>query len=346
MDYQTELIHIAEQQTLTSSQFKQLQTLVTPQPTPASSQFWLKRGLLMVAALCLGLAVLFGIAANWSELSNFQRFAIVETTLAISLLAGCIPSRIRPAALLLATLLLGGLLALYAQIYSTNSDPWRLFAIWAAMALPIALAARHQAVWIAWVFIVLLATSLWQNQSYTPYYEQGTLQTIISWVILLTISFVLYPRGLLKTWLGNAQHLAFRWATCCSAIFITVTAISLLARSNTNWPLLLALAVLASIWYGMTIVRYADLSITALCALGIDTLIVTLLTKLFLESNRSGIGDFILITLLLGALTVTLLIFSIKLIKKTQGIYKPHPAPTAPSQRTPSAQQPHSGDAA
>ena len=37
-----------------------------------------------------------------------------------------------------------------AQQYQTGADSWQLFAIWAALALPLCLGVRHDAMWAQW----------------------------------------------------------------------------------------------------------------------------------------------------------------------------------------------------
>lgn len=313
MDHTTELLRIAEQQSLDPERFRRLQALASPQPQPDTSNIWLRKGLLILAALCLGLALIFWVAANWHAFSTFQRFAIVETLLAISLLAGCFPTRLRPAALLLAILVLGGLLALYAQVYNTGGDSWRLFAFWAAMALPITLAARHQAAWISWVFIVLIAVNLWlQDEIWL--WGISVPGTLIAWCIILILAAAMYPRGILKAWLGLAPHLAFRWAACLGVIFIGYTALGDLF-GDTPWVALIGLAVMVGIWGVLYAVRYPDISIYALCALCIDMLIVASLIR-FLATK----DELVSITLLVGAISVALLLYSITLLKKIQRI--------------------------
>lgn len=327
MEHTTELLRIAQQQSLDPQRFQQLQALASPQPALNTSDHWLRKGLLILAALCLGLALIFWVAANWQDFSNFQRFAIAQTTLGISLLAGCFSTRLRPAALLLALLALGGLLALYAQVYSTSADSWRLFAIWAAMALPIALAARHQAVWIPWTFIVLIANSLWLSQS--GRWSTPPSVTWVSWGVILVLATAMYPRGILKAWLGGASHLAFRWIACLGVIFIGYTALAHLF-DHTQWMALFGLLVLAAIAGALYTARYLDISIYALCMLCIDVLLVASAIRLFIEMDLEVIG-WIFITLLLGIISVALLTYGVILLKKIRQALSPDTVQKTPS---------------
>ena len=69
--------------------------------------------------------------------------------------------RARPALGLLAWLGQGALFAYFGQTYQTGADPWQLFALWAALALPLALVVRHDAVWAPWTLTATLAVVLW-----------------------------------------------------------------------------------------------------------------------------------------------------------------------------------------
>ena len=92
--------------------------------------------LLWSGAVALAAAMVFFIAHNWNELGRYAKFALVEVPLAIAVVAYW---RLGPeratgkAALLVAAILLGVLLALFGQTYQTGADPWQLFALWALL---------------------------------------------------------------------------------------------------------------------------------------------------------------------------------------------------------------------
>jgi len=133
---------------------------------------FLARGTLWLGVWLLGSAVICWVAANWQDMSKFQRFAGAQALLAVCVLAAAWagwrlraatgPRRHAPGALLaLAGLLLGALLALLGQTYQTGADTWELFAWWAALLLPWALVAASQAVWLLWVVVVNVAALLY-----------------------------------------------------------------------------------------------------------------------------------------------------------------------------------------
>jgi uncharacterized membrane protein len=111
----------------------------------------------------LGAGVLFFVAANWQDYGVLGRFVLLQTAL-----LACIgvafwrppPQATGQAALLLATLLTGGLLALFGQSYQTGADVHELFFVWALLALPFALAGGSGALWALWWVVLNVALAL------------------------------------------------------------------------------------------------------------------------------------------------------------------------------------------
>ncbi|MEQ1685276.1 MAG: DUF2157 domain-containing protein [Burkholderiaceae bacterium] len=111
----------------------------------------------------LGAGVLFFVAANWQDYGVLGRFVLLQAGL-----LACVgmalwrppPSPVGQAALLLATLLSGGLLALFGQSYQTGADVHELFFVWALLALPFALAGGSDALWALWFGVLNVALAL------------------------------------------------------------------------------------------------------------------------------------------------------------------------------------------
>ena len=111
----------------------------------------------------LGAGVLFFVAANWQDYGVLGRFVLLQTAL-----LACVglafwrppPQATGQAALLLATLLTGGLLALFGQSYQTGADVHELFFVWALLALPFALAGGSGALWALWWCVLNVALAL------------------------------------------------------------------------------------------------------------------------------------------------------------------------------------------
>lgn len=156
-----DLLQAAQAGGLSAPQQQALYAIATR--PPAATPSWLLRGLALVAALLLGLGLIFWIAANWQLHTRLFKLGLVQGALAVAVLAAVALPRARTAALLAATLALGGLLALVGQIYQTGADPWQLFALWAVLALPWTLLQRSELLWCLWVAIAATALWLWTS---------------------------------------------------------------------------------------------------------------------------------------------------------------------------------------
>lgn len=174
-------------------------------------------------ALCAAAAVCF-IAANWDAMGRFARLGVMEAALLATTIAAWRLDVARPAgqaALALATVLLGGLLAVVGQTYQTGADSWELFALWTALALPWTLAARNTAQWLGWALLLDLAVGL-----------RLGLRTADLW---LPEAGVALPLGLLDLALAAVWAGVARWrpdlAAPLGARLLAVAAIGLLAWS-------------------------------------------------------------------------------------------------------------------
>lgn len=111
----------------------------------------------------LGAGVLFFVAANWQDYGVLGRFVLLQAALLIAVgvaLWRPPPRALGQASLLLATLLAGGLLALFGQSYQTGADVHELFFVWALLALPFALAGGSGALWALWWCVLNVALAL------------------------------------------------------------------------------------------------------------------------------------------------------------------------------------------
>lgn len=120
--------------------------------------------LLWLGGLALAFAVLFFIAYNWKDLGHFAKFGMVEGFIVLAIAAYCkfaentIASEV---SLVVATISLGVLLALYEQTYHTGADPWQLFFYWALLMLPWAVIGRFPSIWIVWITLMNVSIILY-----------------------------------------------------------------------------------------------------------------------------------------------------------------------------------------
>jgi uncharacterized membrane protein len=133
------------------------------QPDNAAWRHFAARFLHGAGLGALGAGVLFFVAANWQDYGVLGRFVLLQATLLASVgvaLWRPPPSPVGQGALLLATLLTGGLLALFGQSYQTGADVHELFFVWALLALPFALAGSSGPLWALWFCVLNVALAL------------------------------------------------------------------------------------------------------------------------------------------------------------------------------------------
>lgn len=158
-----ELDRLARHYALDPQASATLLDLADARPGRTESLTFLARVFRYAGVLSLGASVVFFVAANWSRIAVFGRFALLE----ILLVAFVVLALLRPpprfvgrAALLLAFITTGALLALFGQTYQTGADVYELFLGWASLGLPLVVAARWGATSAAWICVLDLALGL------------------------------------------------------------------------------------------------------------------------------------------------------------------------------------------
>jgi uncharacterized membrane protein len=119
--------------------------------------------LLAAGSLLVLAGVVFFFAFNWDALHRFVKMALVAAPLALSavLAARLSGQRAGQAWLGAAVVLTGVLLAVMGQIYQTGADSELLFAGWAALVLPWALAGSAPWLWLFWLGLWNVALGLY-----------------------------------------------------------------------------------------------------------------------------------------------------------------------------------------
>lgn len=125
-------------------------------PPAAERQRFLAALLRIGGLLSIAASVVFFVAANWDHLAVYGRFALLE----VALLACGITALVRPpphglgrAALFIAFVVTGALLALFGQTYQTGADVHELFLSWAMLGLPFAILAAWSVGSAAWLLV-------------------------------------------------------------------------------------------------------------------------------------------------------------------------------------------------
>ena len=168
--------------------------------------------LLCLGALALAFSVMFFIAFNWNNIGYFAKFGLVEGLITLAIIIYCKCDEHATAgkvSLLVATILLGVLLALYGQVYQTGADPWQLFFNWALLMLPWAFIGRFPAIWVVWVVLINTSIFLYFRTFRGILWVMSDYVSGILWLTFLFNTFVLVVWEFLAI---NWRWLAERWA--------------------------------------------------------------------------------------------------------------------------------------
>jgi uncharacterized membrane protein len=275
-------------------------------PDGRAWRIFLDRLLLWLGGLALAFAALFFVAYNWNEIGRFAKFAMVEAAIVLVVLAywkfGAATVKAK-VSLLVATILLGVLLALYGQTYQTGADPWQLFFTWSLMMLPWAIIGRFAAIWIVWIALV--------NLSVVLYYETfgGMLWLMIGADTGMYWLLFLFNSAALAVWewrSGRWRWLAERWAIRLVAVAsgVPITMVMLHAIFDQNGGALAALAWMAALAgvYGVYRRVKPDLFMLAGGCLSAIVVLVSFLSRHMLDQGGPGAYLFIsLVVIGLGA---------------------------------------------
>lgn len=290
--------------------------LPRPISQPPGADAALSRGVAVLAAALLGLGAIFWVAAHWAVLGRIGQFALLQALVAAAGLAGALAPRVRAPLMLLALLAQGGLLAYFAQAYQTGADPWQLFGWWAALGLPLALAARSDAIWTPWLLVCAVAVSLWM---YTEQGRQWTgdqaevLVQLAGWGVMLALGAGLsaWPPALRFT---GAGPWAFRTAVILACVLVGLTGLSALFAHAVRPAYWLALSMLGLAALAMVRARLHDLHALSALGLVIDTLLVCGLGRLLLaDLDQDAFGVFLLLGLVAAGLVAATVASILKL---------------------------------
>lgn len=313
MDLRLALYELAARHRLAAGGTQRLQQLAGFDAEPASLARRWALGVAVLGAALGGLGIIFWIAANWASLGRFGRFALLQSVVAVM----CVGALARPAARaplsLLALLAIGGLFAYFGQTYQTGADAWQLFALWALLSLPLALAVRSDVVWTPWTLVAMSAVALWV-QAHTGHawrVQPDDLRAhLIGWLLAAVVLTAVSPA--LQRFSG-AGVWSLRGGLTLWVVLVTTTALGGLFHREVAPHYGWGLAVFAAAAAGFANRRFGDVYGLSAVALGLDTLLVAGLARWLFEGHR---GDWVGPLLLLGLAAAGLLAATVSAILK------------------------------
>jgi uncharacterized membrane protein len=275
-------------------------------PGPAQWRAFLDRfSLWLGVALCAAGLICF-IAANWDALGKIERLAGAQALVVLSTLAALRlgVSRVAgQAALWLATIALGALLALIGQTYQTGADTWELFALWTVLALPWTLAARNAAQWLTWGFLLNLAVGLWLGLR-VAWGWFGSLEPLLCQGLLNLALLALWELAGTR-WPEFRGRIGRRLLAAAAIAMLTFSAMDDIVGDfgdGRGLPFATWFGASSAMWLAATLAIAAfhgrvrrDLPVLAMLALGIIVVVTTVLVKLLVIETDPGAGVYLLI---------------------------------------------------
>lgn len=163
-DHRNAILHWANEGRLAGEHVEQAMREAGALPGRTDWRRFIDRLLLWSGVVLLGAGVIFFFAYNWSELGRVARLGLAELLLFVAVVCCGWFGTERPAgkaALFLAAMLTGALLALFGQTYQTGADTFELFITWALVILPWTIAGRLPALWVLLIALVNAAIAFY-----------------------------------------------------------------------------------------------------------------------------------------------------------------------------------------
>lgn len=285
MNLRLALYQLAAEQQLDAARLRRLQQLAGWDEEPAALRRWLPRGLGILAAALGGFGLILWVAANWDDFGRFGRFALLQGALLTMCAGAMLRPATRPAFGLLALLSIGALFAYFGQTYQTGADAWQLFALWAALALPLCLAVRSDVMWAPWALVTMTAIALWIFAHAGHRWEVGADDLAVhalGWSAVVALAVALSAGGARYT---GAGPWALRTVVTLGVLQVTLTGIGGLFHAAVAPHYVLAL-ILASGAAAVLAQRITfDVYALSAVALGCNALLVAGLVRLLFRGR-------------------------------------------------------------
>jgi len=309
MDLRLALHELAGSQRLAAGTARRLEALAGFHDEPPALARRLPVGVAVLAAALGGLGLVFWIAANWDGLGRAGRFALLQGAVVLACAGAWWRPALRVPLGLLALLGIGGLFAFFGQTYQTGADPWQLFALWAALALPLCLGVRSDVLWAPFALVAMTAVSLWifAHTGHRWRLEPDDLGAhLAGWASALALVAALHPAGRRLTGAGDW---ALRSALTLALVLVCTSGLTALFLSRSLPLYAAALAVLA---LGAVLLAWPaafDLYGLSAVALGLNVLLVAGLARWL--SKQLSHSDGIVALMFVGAAAAGLLALTV-----------------------------------
>ncbi|MEZ0261623.1 MAG: DUF2157 domain-containing protein [Alphaproteobacteria bacterium] len=175
---------------------------------PRNWGLWVSRLLLGLGVTLVLSGIVYFFAFNWAAVPDFAKFGLIITGFIGCVASACLVGLDRVTGQMLATsagVLVGVFLAVFGQVYQTGADAWNLFAAWAVLIVPMALAARNAPLWAVFAVVSNIGIALYWDQIVAAGWR---LDIVIFTVLAIFNTVLLAARELLAE---KMEWLAARW---------------------------------------------------------------------------------------------------------------------------------------
>lgn len=322
MDVRLSLYKLAAQYDLSSDHSRRLLQLAGFDAAPEAVAKKTAAAVAIVAAALGGLGIVMWIAANWNSIGRIGQFSLLQGLVLIMCAGALLRPAARKALSLIALLAIGGLFAYFGQTYQTGADPWQLFALWAALALPLCLGVRSDIVWIPWTLVTMTAVSLWVQAHTAHQWRAHPLDVnvyLVAWGVALLLNIALCRPLERHT---GAGPWVLRTILSLTVMLIVVPALMGLLGSR----------IAPQFWFGLCLLAVAapcfawrpmfDIFNLSIVALALDVLIFSGIVHAIFDGGNAGISSFLILGLMATAMLAVTVSAIMHVFKKhaTQGV--------------------------
>ena len=316
MNLRVAILALADKHNLPPDAGLRLKQLAALDAPPPSLLRYLPFGLAVLAAVLVGLGLVFWLAANWDTLPRSVRFTLIEAFVLATLIGAWRFPVARVPLSLLGFIACGGLFAYFGQTYQTGADPWQLFALWAALTLPLCLGVRHDVLWVSWVIVALTAAQLFFQVRTNGWWWSSELSlqsSLGSWVPAIALALLL--RFAPRAWVGAGEGTGTGpWPVRLSMIYAIIGLVVMSVRSlfyiagSGFYPI--SLLIVATLAFVFSRRGLFDIFILSALGLGANVLAVCGLIQRLMGASSDAIGALLLI----GCVSAGMLAGTVKLI--------------------------------
>ncbi|MTG98859.1 DUF2157 domain-containing protein [Myroides sp. BIT-d1] len=296
-----------------SVESEELQHLVEQECSVSSNEWrtFIEYFLLTLGSGLLVSGIVFFFAYNWNDMPAFGKFAVVLGLLVVAVYCSVtnrMTESTRKVSLVIASVLVGVLFAVFGQVYQTGANAYDLFLVWTITIIPWTVVSKFSVQWLGLVVLVNTTFSLFFSQVSTELNFYMVLSLFLSFnITLFVLPFLI---GRMQGFVPSKYYTAIMAFVCtCIAVFsISAWIFTISSNYDINDLMGESIAVILScVWIGASYywsVKQRNILFFSYFGLAVVSILFMLLLKWFkLE-------------------IVSLLLYTIYIIGATYGLIK------------------------